>query len=99
MEKALNLFENDINTSDKVTIERLKYESEDFKNSITELEKKISHQSWTISEQQKIISDAFKTIKQNEVVLEHQQRIVNFLNDWKFKDKRFQTDLKSTCEN
>lgn len=84
--------ENNRQKSDKALIAKLKYELEECKDSNLELQKTIQKQKFIIEEQAKTISHNFKFI-------DNQVRMVKFLNDWKFKDHRFQTDLRVTCNN
>ncbi len=42
---------------------------------------------------------AIKKIERLKSENENQNRTVNFLNDWKFVDHQFQTNLKAACQN
>lgn len=92
MGKSLNLLENDVHTSDKVIIERLKFQLELSQISNSRLEKTVENQK-TLIENQKTV------IESKEELIRTQHLMINFLNNWKFQDKKFQTDLKATCEN
>lgn len=85
MEKPLTLIENGVHTSDKAIIERLKFQLQQSQILNSRLEK-------TIENQKAIIDSQKETIRTQDLT-------VNFLNDWKFIDHRFQTDLKATCNN
>ena len=75
----------DILISDKAMIEKLKFQL----NQSQILNCNLSN----VIDQQRLIIDSQKETIRN------QNLTYNFLKDWKFKDHRFQTDLKSTCKN
>lgn len=105
--------EKDKQMSDKALIAKLRYELEECQASNRELQKTNLWQEQRIKSKSELIDNsidmgllatkklviAIDKIKRLESEIENQNRTVIFLNDWKFVDHQFQTNLKATCEN
>lgn len=105
--------EKDKQISDNALIAKLRYELEECQASNRKLQKTNLWQEQRIESQSKLIDSsidvgllatkklavAINKIKRLESEIENQNRTVIFLNDWKFADHRFLTNLKATCDN
>ena len=85
MKQAVKLLENNDHKADKAMIERLKFQLQQCQILNGRLEK-------TVETQRGIIETQKETIRNQDLTYD-------FLNDWKFIDHRFKTDLKATCKN
>lgn len=97
---------NDKQIYDNALIAKLRYELEECQTSNMRLKKVNIWQEQRIETQSEMIDSAIKTatfamkkIKRLESEIKNQDRTLNFLNDWKFIDHQFQTNIKATCEN
>lgn len=110
---TIEVAKNDNQMSDKALIAKLRYELEECQASNKKLKEMCLWQEQTIDRQSGMIDRAIDTtlvatkklaftvdkINRLESEIENQNRTVIFLNDWKFIDHKFQTNLKATCEN
>ena len=85
MKKSCNLLETYPHTSEKNVIENLKFQLKQCQITNAKLSEKIELQQFIIDAQSSTMTT--------------QGQIIDFLNNWKFRNTKKQTNLKLTCQN